>query len=500
MSINIGDITNKLGLQASGEGRKAKAGARGDGGGTEFMPGDRFRAGIVNATPGEITLRLGGGAMMKARVMNSPDARIGDVVVFEVVENAKGKILLEMVKGGGGDSLAPGIVRGALIAAELPFTAENVQLVHNLAENGMPIDAKTLQAAAYFMYIDGDFQPTFEQIRFLLAEGFKLEPQTIDTFRALLDNTLNVNKNISEMLELLMKLPEGQRGELLEILGRAHPEFAEFLNAFDAGPKAAVPAGAPLGPEGLSAEAAVAALFADAAGDEAADRAAQSAVNENLAEDPAEQAAKSEQDLLDAAKKALHVNVHKDGLEHMGKFYKELDALAARLQAHLQERLAADEGLRPVFDRLGDIRQSLEFMSQINATKEYLQIPYVVDHGPRLSWNQAELHVFKRRGRQKGANEARTALLALDFAALGHVEVLITRAGSQLTLQFRAETLRSLALLGKDSYKLSEALNNAGYSISGLSFKRLGEATGIEDLPNETWTSEITKYSVDVRV
>ena len=460
--MNISDITNKLGLRQPTQ-DKTKSVLRGEFRSLlDLAPGDKFRAGIVNVTLSGMTLKLENGQLIEAKALNSPDARIGDTVIFQVVESAKGQILLEMVKpgvegGGQGANLSPGVIREALLSADMPLTDENAQLVMDLASSGMPITPKTLQTAAFFMYFDPNFTPSFQQVKFLLTEGFPPEAKSVEVFRDMLDKTTGLNRNIGELFDALMKLPDGAaKGDLLKLLTQA-PSGAE-------------------GPTPVS----------------------QSVARLTLIEPllPEQTALEDQNRLLDAAKKQLYVDVSRDGLENMGKFYKDLDGTMSRLAEQLKGNDSFEGLMRP----LAQIQQGLEFMNQIDVTKEFLQIPYFTEHGGDISWNEAELHVFKRGGKKKKGGESQTALVALDYPELGHVEVVITRIGKRVNLQFRAETVKTLNILGGESYRLSGALSAAGFNIMGLSFKRLDEPIELTDAPEDEDGARITKYSVDMRV
>jgi hypothetical protein len=195
----------------------AKTGPSGAG---DLAPGDRFRAGIVNVTPDSITLRLDNGATFQARTLNSPDAHIGDTAIFQVTEMFKGKILLEMVKpdaAGNQAAVTNGVIRQALMAADMPVTDQNIKLTMSLAGSSMPIDPGTLQKAAFFMYSNPKL--TMEQIKFLVNEGFPAETKTLETLNGLMDKTLSLGKNLTELIEAVNNLPdENIKNEYLRLL------------------------------------------------------------------------------------------------------------------------------------------------------------------------------------------------------------------------------------------------------------------------------------------
>jgi len=387
---------------------------------TELLPGDKFRANILNKTLEGMTIRLSGGDVINAKALNSPDVRIGDTVVFLVVENNKNQILLEMVKPGnmgGNTALSKGVIHSALEAAEMPVTPENTRLVMDLAYHGKPIAPKTLQTAAFFMYYNPEMKLNFEQVKFLLDEGFPPEAKTIDVYQKLIDKTTSYNKNISYIYDITDRLPDTDiKREILHILSQDNKMF---------------------------------------------------------------------------------VDIHKDGLNELCKFYNDINKLVKKLLTIISEN-ENNEPLREMHRPLVEIRQSIEFMNQINETKEYMQIPFMTENQPY----EAELHVFKDKRGKKPDQTNNTALIALDYPELGHVQVYIQRTGNRVQLQFRAETSKILNILAGDSYKLNNILSAKGFSVSGFNFKKITEKFDIHAVPEgqKTNSEGITKYSVDVRV
>jgi len=67
----------------------------------DLRPGEKFKALILNISPGEVTIRFASGELFTARSKVLPDARIGEESGFVVKDNDfKGRIVLEMLKDG----------------------------------------------------------------------------------------------------------------------------------------------------------------------------------------------------------------------------------------------------------------------------------------------------------------------------------------------------------------------------------------------------------------
>lgn len=471
------------------------SGARGI---SELSQGDRFRAGIVNITPSGMTLRLENGAVIEAKALVNPDARIGDSAVFLVTEIFKGKILLEMVKPDdesvGDGAVSRGIIREALLSADIPITKENIELVQKLIENRMPIDPKTLQSAVFFLYYDGGL--SFERIKFLLDEAFPAEGKTVSMLNTIIEGAARLGKNIGELFSGLLEIQDGAaKDEIYAMLEKLaadfninideHSEHVSILNEIAENDDAVhtpeiIHEGA-LEPE--TAEANRHTLKTASTPDNA---------------DNAKNTGVANYGRFDALSKAVRskffVDLEKGGLREIGKTYKELDKTCAELLSVVRK----SGGFPEIEKTLAAIRENLEFMSKIQNFKEYVQIPFMRDERE----NECELHVFRNKKSAGASDGSASALLALDYNTLKHVEVFITKTINSVSLQFRAENGRTLNILGANMHRLSDAVRAAGFSLSGVSYKKLGEKFDVAKMPegHKSAGGEIKRYSVDMRV
>ena len=113
----------------------------------QLQPGDKFSALIHDIRPGEVTIDLGSGSLYTARSLVLPEARIGEHSVFAVRENDfEGRIVLEMVKFSHATKKVK-MVTEALKHARFAVTPENIELGVALVDNGLPVDAQTLEKA-----------------------------------------------------------------------------------------------------------------------------------------------------------------------------------------------------------------------------------------------------------------------------------------------------------------------------------------------------------------
>jgi len=136
----------------------------------QLQPGDKFSALIHDIRPGEVTIDLGGGSLYTARSLVLPEARIGEHSVFAVRENDfEGRIVLEMVKFSH-ETKKVKMITEALKNARFAVTPENIEVGIALLDNGLPVDAQTLDKVL-------GLKPA-EAVARLKDEGAAVVPQT----------------------------------------------------------------------------------------------------------------------------------------------------------------------------------------------------------------------------------------------------------------------------------------------------------------------------------
>ena len=198
----------------------------------------------------------------------------------------------------------------------------------------------------------------------------------------------------------------------------------------------------------------------------------------------------------------------KDAADVVNRFFrlqlgKEAAAQAEKpLAAYFEKTAGAVEQLKaalppnhPIAAALDGLADSLRFMNGIHAGKQYMQIPY--QHESRDG--QGALHVMARRGRATGVM---SALLALDYQHLQHVEAFIQKSGERVVLQFRAESGDALRLLTAHMPELTEALAASGYSVASVGYKKTDERFALEAALTEDDGEKpvANRYSFDMRV
>lgn len=108
---------------------------------------------------------------------------------------------------------------------------------------------------------------------------------------------------------------------------------------------------------------------------------------------------------------------------------------------------------------------------------EHMQLPVAFRDG---EYRTAELFVFRRQGGQKNAGEAGFSILvALDTRHIGRVETLIRETEGNVSLEFRLEKPELTAAFKQNSPSLNQAVEAAGYRLSGMRFAGLEKKTTV---------------------
>ncbi|MCL2707530.1 MAG: hypothetical protein FWF03_00275, partial [Defluviitaleaceae bacterium] len=146
------------------------------------------------------------------------------------------------------------------------------------------------------------------------------------------------------------------------------------------------------------------------------------------------------------------------------------------------------------------LTQHLDFISQLK-NHLYVQLPLHVDGRETL----AELHVFKDAKKdKKSQGGAKSALVALDTAYLGHFEAFVLKNGESIGCQFRLRDEAVERLVKNNLGKLEKSLRGCGLSLDSFSFLPNGEPYRLPSPPpaadgNRAAPAVKSKLGIDVK-
>lgn len=189
----------------------------------------------------------------------------------------------------------------------------------------------------------------------------------------------------------------------------------------------------------------------------------------------------------------------------LGKYLTELRLLTEEMTSFLQRSGEDAPIIRQSIENISDM---LDFARNIGETKMYYQFPFALAGKEHL----AELHVFKKKAARKTSGKNATALIGLDMAHLGRVEVLVNKTGRDVALQFRTDSGRTIELVGENKAKLADMLGDKGYLLTRFGLKMLeekfdvaskDEREGKREVRSDNVyveNNEVKRYSFDMRV
>ncbi len=229
---------------------------------------------------------------------------------------------------------------------------------------------------------------------------------------------------------------------------------------------------------------------------QAADAKTAAAKNDNMAENAVKTIQKGNEivqkalgmlaPMDDAEKLSVHI---KKAVQEMPEQLKELKLLADH----------ADKTVRDVVaSKLDQAEKQMSLMSEIKRFDCY-QIPLQTG---RQQQTTAELFIYRYRGGKKAVDPDNILiLLGLDTQYMGRVETLVKTSGKTLNIEFNMEDMQLADDMRADAAQLKGAVQQAGYTLSGVSVKQLTSRTTVlnaeERFEKET---DGSAGNVDIRV
>lgn len=389
----------------------------------ELQPGEHFKALVIDIQPGRVTIRLSDGGTFTARATTPPEARIGEESIFNVRDNNfKGQIQLEMLKPD--HEIAQGhLLREAFRNAGMQANDDNIALGRALLAEGLPIDAATLQKAAFFRYAHPDATPA--QAIFMIKENMPTDVSNVLSLQQTLTQPNALRSALDSLIEDILETPnpDDRRALVEAVFSGDRRDETGTAQLFEK-------------PSAFVRNALRRRLF----------HALRMEPNANTT---TQQATRS--------RSPLH------------RFYDDL----LESVNNTARTIAARTIQSPVAERITTVQESLRFMEQITQRREYYQIPFTVN--PDTQTRQAELFIFKDREAKRDPSSEKTALISLETLTLGHTEVYIQKTGTQSRLTFRCDTDEALRTIGAQMHRLTLALQEKNITVAGVSYKKIDE-------------------------
>jgi hypothetical protein len=129
-----------------------------------------------------------------------------------------------------------------------------------------------------------------------------------------------------------------------------------------------------------------------------------------------------------------------------------------------------NENIQKFVEIVDNTVKNMDFLQNIKTTT-VIPLPIAENN----SQTPAELHVFADKRKKNSSSDSVSALIALDYLNLGHVEAYVKKSGNSVNCQFRLEKEKTVSLLKQNMPILNERLSALGYNLSIL-YKKSGES------------------------
>ncbi len=521
-----------------------------------LQPGQTIQGAVVSRNGNVAQIALSQELLVNARIDQSISLALGQNMSFEVKTN-NGSLL----------SLAPlyanmanqATIQRALGAAGLPETAENVEMVARMMEEGMPIDKDTiLNVSRQLLEFPGQNPASIIQ---MIRLGLSVTELSIEQFEQyqnashqLLGSAETIMSELPEVFKELMS--EGRTGQAYAFYGQVLDILAEGESAGEviqkgtengaqqaqgsgSMPEESVQPGRLMDPGFLQAEGSAGSSPVQEEGQNPVLTAKQwhdlgnllreLGVDEQTAAQvrggglPAKDVLALIRHILSGAGKQempsqvlerLFGGREFEGLlkAEMGRqwlieprdvadphkveqLYERIREQSARLHEAMQ---AAGKADLPVAKSVQNLQNNVDFMNQMNHVFAYIQLPL------KLAGNNAhgDLYVYTNKKNLASRDGNVSALLHLDMEHLGALDVYVAMQQNKVSTNFTLQDESALDLIEQHISLLDERLTKRGYALKAqFQIKEEEQEGGIMQtiLNQEKNISVLSRTSFDMR-
>ncbi len=473
-----------------------------------LQPGQTIQGAVVSRNGNVAQIALSQELLVNARIDQSISLALGQNMSFEVKTN-NGSIL----------SLAPlyanmanqATIQRALGAAGLPETAENVEMVARMMEEGMPIDKDTiLNVSRLLLEFPGQNPASIIQ---MIRLGLAVTELSIEQFEQyqnashqLLGSAETIMSELPEVFKELMS--EGRTGQAYAFYGQVLDILAEGESAGEviqkgtengaqqtqgsgSVPEESVQPGRLMDPGFLQAEGTDGSGSVQEDGPSPVLTAMPSQVLERLF------GGREFEGLLKAEMGRQWLIEPRDVADphKVEQLYERIREQSARLHEAMQ---AAGKADLPVAKSVQNLQNNVDFMNQMNHVFAYIQLPL------KLAGNNAhgDLYVYTNKKNLASKDGNVSALLHLDMEHLGALDVYVAMQQNKVSINFTLQDEGALDLIEQHISLLDERLTKRGYALKAqFQIKEEEQEGGIMQtiLNQEKNISVLSRTSFDMR-
>lgn len=464
--------------------------------------GEQFTGEITNITGNQITLSMGDKINITATLADALSYNIGETATFSITSNDGDRIVLKS-ENPKPDLLNDQGIRSALQNANLAVNETTVNLVHNLMQHNMPIDADTLN---HYVKTLSDI-PQATPLDVVLLGKMDI-PITADNVAALHDY-YNFSEGITGKVDSLIdSVIEAATAEIAP--SEDNPEIVNELPVKD-NPQTIQEK---ITPEKLQVEdknipvkdVDIAKTTDRQPQAELSDKSTNisktvkdfvtamkpdfdfSKIDESTAKDPA----KLKELIKDVARETFFLKPEEVTKENLNKLYEKILTTTKRVA----EKMGDNPQAAQIIDNSNTIAKDVHFLNDVNHFMSFVQVPL------KMAGQNAhgDLYVYNRgRGKNIQTDDLK-ALLHLDMDNLGPMDIFVTLHKNNVSTNFKVADDETLSYIEAHLDELNKRLTKLGYNVNLTAAVNDGNYSFKKSvLDVEIPSVDVKRFSFDVR-
>lgn len=453
-----------------------------------LTPGQIISGEVVESKDGLIKLLIGGNKqenfMLSAKMTQNISLPKGKHVFFEVKNN--GKVLslsplYENVNNGAN-------ISKAIEAAGLAVNEDTVQLVQHLMEQGMPIDRESVTTIYQEM-------TTFQEVP--LQDILDLHKLGLPVTKENLEQIASYKEQTHQLTGAVQTIAEQLGEQIVSLVQEGNVDKAMQLMKTVLDGLGKLTEGDKVLPQETTGKNQVITADEKPVAETVADR--DVLLNNVSAKQSAGNTATEPQSLF--PQRLLNALQNND-IATFTTILKEVDGKSILKEALQQELLFTPEEMEDksqvkdkikklydfvaetegklkslqltdtkVFDTVGNTKQNLQFLNQVNEMYAYIQVPLKMGE----SDVNGELYVYSNKKNLSAADGEITAFLRLDMKNLGPVDVFVSLKNNAVKTKFSVADDEMIDFLYEHMDILNARLQKRGYNVSASIVEKQGE-------------------------
>ncbi len=442
-----------------------------------LLVGDIFTGEITDLKGGMLSVKMGNGQLFNANLSaesNVASFQKGELVTFLVSDKTDSQISLKPLDTGAQEMVFAG---KALESANLAMNQENLNMIKGLVDLNMPIDKKTLNDVVRLMTKFPD--ASMDTLLRLYKLDMPVTEENIrqfDAYKSFEHDMSGTMKDIAQdFSSMLSEL--GSKGDTQTLLGlvkdftglftenefsnqkeRLEPARQELFQYVDKLPEETMK-----NPESMAKEVFQFVKNQNLSHGETLNLLNELAHKENFPKEALSKMFSSEEF------RELFQEVMKDNMflkpenvadkKEVKEFYNKLLKTVTEGQKILEKASQMDSAMAK---GMASVKNSLDFMNDLNHQMAYVQIPIKFQEGEA----KGDLYVYTNKKSLAGKNDDLTALLHLDMEHLGPMDVYVKMTGLDVSTNFCLESEEMLDFIYAHIDLLTERLKKKGYNFN----------------------------------